>query len=153
MRKFTNALVAKDLAPWLKERPKGDLAWDFAYWPSYAVAKTTVDTDFFGIKDELASATAFEVSVAAKGQAKPIVSQHRDMKDKVGTMVLKGLDLAEGDYTATLKVFGPTARPSPTRGRWTSSAASTNGKTTSWASPIRSSPRTRRSPPRPTSAS
>jgi len=105
--KLTPAFYEQHIAPWFAERPKGDLAWAFAYWPSYNVAKTSVDVDFFGIKDELAGASAFEVSVAPRGKAEPLVRQRVDIKNKAGNMLMKGLDLAEGDYTATLRVLGP----------------------------------------------
>ena len=104
--KLTEAFNQQHIAPWLGQRPKGDFSWSFAYWPSYGIAKTSVDVDFFGIKEELAAATAFEVSVARQGEAKPIASQRTELRDKAGSLVMKALDLPEGQYTARVAVVG-----------------------------------------------
>jgi len=105
-----DAYWAQHIAPWLAQRPKGDLAWAFAYWPSYGVAKTSVDTNFFGIKDQLGGASAFQVYVTPRAKEPtnvPVLAEGRvRIENKRADMILKKLDLPEGDYRATLNVFG-----------------------------------------------
>ncbi|MBI4027863.1 MAG: hypothetical protein HY360_22955 [Verrucomicrobia bacterium] len=108
--KLTDEFWQTHIAPWLKQRPQGDLDWQFAYWPSYGVAKTALDVDFFGVKKELETAVAFIVSVAKKGGDKPLVTQRAELKDRVGNMILKGLDLTDGAHTAKVEVIGADGR-------------------------------------------
>lgn len=104
--KHTEEFWNRHIGPWLAGRPKGDLAWNFACWPSYGVAKTSVDTDFFGIKDELANASEFEVSVSEKGNNKTVAKKRVALKNRKAQMILKNLDLPKGDYKAVLRVYG-----------------------------------------------
>lgn len=104
--KLTPEYHAQHIAPWLEQRPKGDFVWNFAYWPSYGVAKTSVDVDFFGIKDELVNARSFRVSVSRRGQQKPIASGQADLRNRYGEFILKGLALPEGEYAAKVDVLG-----------------------------------------------
>lgn len=108
--KLTDKYYEGQIAPWLKGRPKGDFSWSFAYWPSYNLARAEYDADFFGIKDELEAASAFEISVTKKGGTKPLAAQKTEIKDKVGRMVMKGMTLPEGDYVAKISVIGKDGR-------------------------------------------
>ncbi len=103
--KLTPAYHERHVAPWLEQRPKGDFAWDFACWPSYDVARTKVDVDFFGIDEKLADATAFEVAVTRRDGRKPLAAVRGSLEGKTGEAVLKGLDLPVGKYRATVRLF------------------------------------------------
>ena len=104
--KLTDAFYAKHIAPWLKGRPKGDLAWNFAYWPSYDVARSAVDTDFFGIREELAEAGAFETLIRSRDGKTTLARSRAAIEDRNGRMVVRDVDLPEGEYAAVLRVFG-----------------------------------------------
>lgn len=103
--KLTGRYYDQHIAPWLALRPKGDFQWRFAYLPSYAVAEAGVDLDFFGIEDGLKSASSFEVSVLSKHDGKVVVLKEAPIEKKKGYVILKNLDLPEGDYTARVRLF------------------------------------------------
>lgn len=106
LSKLTDDFYQKHLAPWLARRPKGDFDWNFAYWPSYGVAKTTLDVDFFGLEAAVEKASAFRVNVRKAGQDKALATATGPIKNKWGQMAVKGLDLPPGDYVAQAEVLG-----------------------------------------------
>jgi hypothetical protein len=105
VHKLTETYRKTHIEPWLANKPAGDFGWDFAYWPSYGVAKSALDVDFFGISQEKAEASAFLVEVMNQS-GKILASAKTGIQNKSGAMVVKGLDLPEGKYQAKVTVFG-----------------------------------------------
>ncbi|MFW5798670.1 MAG: glycoside hydrolase domain-containing protein, partial [Planctomycetota bacterium] len=106
--KLTDKLYKETVDVWLQERPKeGTFEWKYVYWPSYGVAETTVDLDFFGMKDEVLKASAFAVEVhKAASTGKPIAQGKADIDNLTGRFVLQVGELARGDYEARMTLFG-----------------------------------------------
>ncbi len=104
--KLTDEFHEKHLAPWLARRPQGDFDWNFAYWPSHGVARSSLDVDFFGLQEAVARAAAFRVTVHREGDKKVLATATAPVKDKWGEMVVKGLALPPGDYVAEAEVLG-----------------------------------------------
>jgi len=104
--KLTDEFYQQHLAPWLARRPKGDYDWNFAYWPSFGVAKTSLDVDFFGMDETLAQSRRLpgECPQAGPRQGPPRPPRRRSRTSRHDAR--QGLDLAPGDYVAQAEVLG-----------------------------------------------
>jgi hypothetical protein len=103
---MTDALWAKDYAPWLAGKPQtGDYKWSYAYWPSYGVIRASVDLDLFGIKEDVARAAAWSLALYPKGAAKPAAESKAKLDRRRGAMVLETGPLAAGQYEVKLRLY------------------------------------------------
>ncbi len=101
---------ARHIVPWLEHKPKGEFQAHFAYWPSYGVASVRIDTDIFGIEEDVAAASAFELEISSKSRfgvwSKSYGRAAAEIKNRRGNSILRDLDLPEGEYVARLRLIG-----------------------------------------------
>jgi len=93
--------------PWLRQKPRGgEPEWKFAYWPSYGVAETSVDLDFYGMDEKILRAAAFEVDVLPARSNTPVATARSAISKLTGAMVVDTGKLKPGGYLARMKLIG-----------------------------------------------
>jgi hypothetical protein len=112
---YTKTFWDAHIVPWLKTRPKGNYNWDFAYWPGYNVAETSLNFNVFGLPKKIESARNFEVIVQGKKDGKFYGILKGNISDKQASGIIKGLNLPIGNYIAKLTLYNKEGQPVSTR--------------------------------------
>ncbi len=108
MMKMTPAWRAKYWDPWVNTRPQaGDWQADFAYLPYSQRLSAKVDTDFFGMTDDIRQASRFQVSVRDKASGSELLSSAAELTKGAGELFVETPDLADGEYQVVFTLIGP----------------------------------------------
>ena len=112
---YTKTFWDAHIVPWLKTKPKGHYNWNFAYWPSYNVAETSLNFNMYGLTKKIESARNFEVVVQGEKDGKSYGSLKGNISDKQASGIIKGLNLPVGNYIAQLTLYNKKGQSVSTR--------------------------------------
>jgi hypothetical protein len=105
---LTPKVVQDYIKPWMDRQPEeGKFRWDFNYWPSYHVATSAIDVDFFGMPEAIKNAREFQVSIFdEKKPGKAIATKRAALADGGASMTMTSVPVGVGNYVARMTLFG-----------------------------------------------